>query len=114
MRALVSKIDEYAVCSNYEVSINNYKDYYEFLDCSLFDIVNVEWNNEHISLFVDDEGMLKPQNMGREVEGYPNPLFGNIVVTGGVDEKGDTLPAPEWLTTEKLEIFISKVKYITR
>jgi len=77
-----------------KVTIHNWRDYSKLLDCDLFDVVRVEWGGKDISLYVDDEGMLK-ENYGRRVEGYPEPLFGNIIVTGGVDSEGNTLSIPD-------------------
>ena len=98
----------------YETEINGYKDYYIHLKADLFDVVRLEWKKSDISIFVDDEGMLKPSNYGREVEGYPQPLFGNLVITGGVDGKGDTLPVPEWVTIKNIRQYVYDIKYVTK
>jgi len=113
MRAILSRINERMSIIDEEVSITNYKDYSKYLECDLFDVVSVEWNSEQISIFVDDEGMMK-ENFGRRVMGYPDPLFGNMVITGGVDSNGETLPAPEWLTRETVNQFIGDIEYRTK
>lgn len=117
MRALVmdlSEVVETSVINIYETDIKSYKDYYRHLNCDLFDVVMVEWDGEEISIYVDDEGMLKSGNLGCDVEGYPQPLFGNLVFTGGVDEEGDTLPFPENFTMQHIKRFVSKPLYQTK
>ena len=94
-----------------EVEIDTYKDYYKHLECTMFDAVRVSWNDTDITIYVDDEGLLKSGNLGRHVHGYPEPLFGNLVITGGVDSIGRTLDAPEWLTLEKVMEFIYPISY---
>lgn len=97
----------------YETDIKSYKDYYEHLKCELFDVVRVRWNGEDISIFVDDEGLFKPNNYGRKVEGYPNPLFGNMVICGGVDAEGDTLSLPDTFNIINVLKFIGEIEYVT-
>jgi len=111
MRAiqLISETSEFN-----EVQINDYKDYYKLLDAELFDVVMVRWDEINISIFVDDEGMLKSNNLGREVHGYPEPLFGNMVICGGVDIEGNTLDLPENITIEDVKERISVPLYTTR
>lgn len=58
-----------------EVQIESYKDYYKHICCDLFDIVRTEWDGEDISIYLDDEGLLKPQNYGRLVGGLPSTSF---------------------------------------
>jgi hypothetical protein len=48
------------------------------------------------------------------VEGYPEPLFGTIVVTGGVDSDGETLDVPDEITMLNLSEFISQPKYVVK
>ena len=116
MKALVSSIigEEYPIVKGSVVDINNYKDYYKHLECSTFDVVRVEWLGEEISIFVDDEGMLKSNNFGRMIKGYPQPLFGNMVICGGVDHNGNTMVIPESIGVLNLNEFIGEIKYQTR
>jgi hypothetical protein len=113
MKALVSNIigEEYPIVKGSVVDINNYKDYYKHLECSTFDVVRVEWLGEEISIFVDDEGMLKSNNFGRMVKGCPQPLFGNMVICGGVDRNGDTIGIPENINLLNLNEFIGEIEY---
>ena len=97
-----------------EVVINNYKDYYPLLACDLFDVVRVQWRGKAVSIFVDDEGLMKAGNVGRDVEGYPNPLFGNFVICGGVDDEGETLDLDAEFTVSSIMQFMSEIKYIVK
>lgn len=115
MRAIVSKIvrtNKMVTVANQEVDIKDYTDYYKYGDFDMFDVVRVNWNDTEISLYVDDEGMLKEGNLGRVVLGYHQPLFGNIIITGGVDDRGNTLPLPEDFKKHDLENFIGGVDFI--
>ena len=96
----------------YEADIKSYTDYYEHLKCELFDVVMVSWQGESISIFVDDEGLLKSGNVGGKVEGYPEPLFGNMVICGGVDVEGNTLPLPDKFNVMNIMQHIGEVEYI--
>ena len=107
----VSKPLEFAT-SVYKDKVDTYKDYYKHLECGTFDVVRVIWAGQEISLFVDDEGMLKSGNFGRRVEGYPEPLFGTIVVTGGVDEEGETLGVPDEINIMDIGKYIGEIEYV--
>ena len=74
--------------SNYKAVIGDYKDYYKLGGFDIFDVVRVEWKGYEVSIFLDDEGLMKSGNYGRNVEAYPEPLFGNFILTGGTDSKG--------------------------
>ena len=74
-----------------EEKISNWRDYSKLLECSTFDIVAPD---ENISLYVDDEGLLKDGNGISQVtlpDGRKTKLAGNIVIAGGTDRDGDTL-----------------------
>ena len=94
-------------------TVGDYTDYYKHLECQLFDVVSVEWDGFPISIFVDDEGLFKPNNYGRMVEGYPEPLFGNLVIAGGVDSEGNTLSVPEELSIVDMNEYIGEAVYET-
>lgn len=93
-----------------EVDIKVYTDYYGLIGADLFDVVRVEWHGHDISIYLDDEGLLKP-NHGRLVQGYHEPLFGNLVITGGVNAEGDTLPLPDMFTVETIQNYMTGVMY---
>ena len=117
MRAILSKIEvmcEEPLIHNEAVVIKDYKDYYKFGKFDMFDVVRVSWHDEDISIYLDDEGMLKPSNYGRRVQGYEQPLFGNLIVTGGVDREGNTLACPEWLDAMNIAEFIGDIEFITK
>lgn len=96
-----------------EVTIKKFEDYYTHLECDSFDVVRVEWFGKEVSIYVDDEGMLK-ENYGRNVLGYSQPLFGNMVITGGVDEEGNTLSLDASITTSNIDTLIDEVRYAIR
>jgi len=75
-----------------EVEIENYKDYYKHLDCRTFDIVRI---SESVNVYVDDEGLMVDNPSFSLVAGYPEPLAGNLVFTGGADRDGNTLSSTE-------------------
>ena len=92
----------------------SYKDYYKLGGFELFDMVRISFAGEELTLVVDDEGMLKSGNFGRDVVGYPQPLFGNIIVTGGVDDEGNTLSIPDTISMLDMIELIGDVKYVTK
>lgn len=82
----------------YEAEIDSYKDYYEHLECTTFDVVRLGRN---LSIYVDDEGLMIPNPYMSQVKGFSNLLAGNLVFTGGTDDEGETLSCP--LTLEALK-----------
>ena len=115
MRAVLSEIigDELPMVSNTLVDIKSWRSYSELLKCDIFTVVSVDYNGQILSVFVDDEGLLKP-NFGRMVGTYPEPLFGNIIVAGGVDDEGDTMDLPESVTLMQITDLISDMRYKTQ
>lgn len=113
MKALLSEPTEFGSILT-KVEVESYEDYSKLLKCKYFDVVRVKWNGVDISLFVDDEGMLKGGNLGRIVDGYPNPLFGSIVVTGGTDSLGETLPIPSEVNMIDISNRIGEVEFIIK
>jgi len=97
-----------------KAEVGDYTDYYKLGGFSCFDVVRVNWDGMDISLFIDDNGMMKSDNFGREVHGYPHPLFGCAIITGGVDKQGNTMSVPEELNISDIPKYISEVKYIVR
>lgn len=108
MRAILVKTDETVE----EIEIKDYTDYYKFGEFDLFDVVYLKWGqNLKVNVIVDDEGMLKEGNLGRRVMGYDQPLFGNIIITGDVDEEGETLPLTDLVTKRNVNYFVSPIMY---
>ena len=114
MRAMVCKINEIGFESLQEVDVKSYKDYYELIGCSCFDIVMIEYQGHKLSVYCDDEGMLKSGNFGRVIGSYPNPIFGSIVITGGADEEGNTLGLPDELTMLDIYKIIGEVQWVVK
>ena len=92
--------------------VKDYTDYYKLGGFEMFDVVRVLWDGHEVSIFLDDECMLKSGNLGRMVEGYPQPLFGTLIITGGTDEEGNTLSIPEELNILDVQKYIGEVQYV--
>ena len=73
----------------------DYKTIYTHIGCDLFDIVYAESGGHRISVFVDDEGLLNNPQHFFMLDGWAQPLAGNGLVLGDVDEEGETLAAPD-------------------
>ena len=114
INVMVSKVIDGGMVSNTKEVVEDYTDYYKYGGFELFDMVRIQFAGEELTLVVDDEGMLKSGNYGREVVGYPEPLFGNFILTGGVDSKGATLPFPSEISLMQVNNMISEVLYVTK
>jgi len=115
MRAILIKYN--ADTNSNELSeevITDYKSYYPLIDEGTFDVVMVQWNKQDISIYLDDEGLMKSDNYGRILAGYPEPLFGNLVICGGVDAEGNTLDLPEEFNIDNIKPFIGTAVYKTK
>lgn len=108
IKAIVAKTDG----TIYHTEIDNYKDYYKHLECDCFDVIYSEVNGIKVNIFADDEGLLKPNNLGWDIDGIP--LFGNLVFTGDADEDGETTSIDESITTLDISCFIHMPVYITK
>jgi hypothetical protein len=82
----------------------DYKSIYKHLECDLFDVVFTEFGD----VYVDDEGLLKPDQKFFYLEGMSQPLAGRGLVFGLVDDDGNTTPAT--VSIEELEL---NVKFLT-
>lgn len=72
--------------------------FYAQIDCNYVDVVRVTIGGEDVSIWVDDEGLLKSTDTGvvlgflvTDDEGREYPLAGNLILTGSVDDNGDSL-----------------------
>lgn len=69
---------------------------YTTIDCRYVEVVQP---TETICIWVDEEGLLDPNLLATlvaaELGSFPQVLRGTVVVTGGADGKGDTLPLSE-------------------
>jgi len=114
MRAIANKINVGGVLSYELVDIASYEDYCKHIGAEFFDVVTVEYMGHRLSVFIDDEGMLKPHNVGRMITSYPEPIFGNVIIAGDVDASGNTLPLPDEITLSNILGFSSAVQYIIK
>lgn len=73
------------------------------IGCELFDVVYTDVGD----VFVDDEGLLKPNQKFFVIDGS-TPLAGRGLVFGPVDDEGDSTPAT--VTIEELE---QKVRFLS-
>lgn len=80
----------------------DYKSIYYHLGCDLFDVVFTEMGD----IYVDDEGLLKPNQKFFMVDNI-SPLAGKGLVFGRVDDDGNTTEAT--VTIKELE---KKVKFL--
>jgi hypothetical protein len=72
-----------------EVQFNGLKDMYRLIDCDLVECVSY---GKDLDVWVDEEGLLKNDGKGFfMLPSYPQPLKGNGLLTGGVDEDGETV-----------------------
>ena len=97
-----------------KVTIESLNDIYRYLDCKTFDVVTVFWNSQMISIYLDDKGLFKPNNLGSEIKGYNQPLFGNLLIARSVDGVGNTLSLPSEFNELEITKHISIPLYITK
>lgn len=87
-----------------EIRISGYKDVQNALFMTSHDgeeygqfvtltVVTFELNGARVTAYVDDEGLLKAKPL-TAVVGYPEPLAGNIVFVGDVDDEGNDTDVP--------------------
>lgn len=109
----VSQIDENGNTNLYRAIVKGWAEYYDHLECGCFDVVMIKYKEHTLSVYCDDEGMMKP-NFGRIIGNYPQPIFGNVVITGGVDDEGETLSVPEELSMLDMYEIIGDVKWVCK
>lgn len=66
----------------------DYHDIYKLIDCDTFTIAPITHRGDGI--FVDDEGLFKPDQAFFKHDGYPQPLAGCGLIMG-CDEEGETV-----------------------
>lgn len=91
--------------------ITKLDDYYKFLECDMFAVV---MPSENISLYVDDEGLLQSGNLISQIKykNFETKLAGNIIITGGVDDEGETLSCE--LSLIEVSNMISLTEYVVK
>jgi hypothetical protein len=72
-----------------ELITQDYKDLYKLLDCEMFDAIRI--NDQRDSVFIDDEGLYKPDQQFFMIEGYPQPIAGKGLIIGS-NEAGESQP----------------------
>lgn len=87
------------------VEIKSWKDIAPAIGAELFEIVTIEQND---ALYVDEEGLMKPQDNFILYDGYPQPLAGNALVLGTDDEGESTDPK------NTLEFLKGKIRFMNR
>ncbi len=74
---------------------NHLADMYRLLECERVDLVR----GPGVDLWIDDEGLLTQRDplllVENESIGYRQWLMGSVLVTGGADSEGETLPLTE-------------------
>jgi len=59
MRAITLKwqpiTEEFNLPSFEEVDVKDYREYYEHMECSLFDVVSIDYMGKPVSIYIDDE-----------------------------------------------------------
>jgi len=103
MRAILSTVTGLTK----EGDIGNYKVYHKYIGYDSFDVIRLIWDDINVNIFIVNKGLMKPNNIGRKVFGYPELLFGNMIFTGDVNEDGGTLPLPEEITINTIKILVS-------
>jgi hypothetical protein len=89
-----------------EIEYNgNWKTIAPTLGCELFDVVYTDFGD----VYVDDEGLLKPDQKFFHIRGMSQPFAGRGLVFGLVGPEGETTPAT--VSIEDLEL---NVKFMTR
>ena len=72
-----------------------YTTIYKHIGCDLFDVVYAKVGKHRVSIFVDDEGLLKNPQHFFMLPGMDQPIAGNGLVLGEADEQGETMALPE-------------------
>lgn len=66
----------------------DYHDIYKLIGCETFTIAPITHRGD--AIFVDDEGLFKPDQAFFKHDGYPQPLAGKGLILG-CDEDGETV-----------------------
>jgi hypothetical protein len=67
---------------------DNFTHIYSLIDCDTFTCLTFNEHND--TVFVDDEGLFKPDQHFFKLKGYPDPLAGKGLVLG-TDEEGESV-----------------------
>lgn len=61
-----------------------------WINSDTFDVASTE----DLSIYIDDEGLFKPDQAFFTITGFPQPLAGRALVLGPPDEDGETTECP--------------------
>ena len=84
--------------------IQEFEDYYKLLNCGTFTVVTLD---NGMDIYCDDEGLFVKDNIITQIEGYPQPLAGNLLFLGGCDEEGETIGLEENISIVQIENMLS-------
>ena len=96
--------------SEHIIPLGDLRTMYELIDCDCVDCV--ESAHGKITLWCDDEGLLKPNYaidvtdlLEDGVDRFMSDvvLAGNLLVTGGADRNGNTMPLPDEITMDYIK-----------
>lgn len=91
--------------SIYSSYVEEYGDIYTLGGFEIFDVVYGKTPFGVVSIFVDDEGLLKSGTLVSDLKNFGSDdlkLAGNLIIAGGTDDEGETLDVPEGLTIDWL------------
>lgn len=86
--------------------VGDYKAIYPFIQADMFECVSFDENSGD-TCYVDEEGLMKDNQMFFMIEGYPTPLAGRALIIGSNDE-GESVDC----TCTSADI-IKKVRFMT-
>lgn len=95
-----------------EVDINIGSDITHYVGCTMFDNIGLTWRGYDVTVFFDDEGLIKP-NKGRLLQGAMEPLFGNLIIMGAWDNNREIMKLPDVFTPETIQDHITGVMFET-
>lgn len=81
----------------------DYQHIYKLIDADTFDVVY--FNRKNDGVFVDDEGLFKPEQAFFKIAGIPNPLAGKALVLGCDDEGDSVAPSASFEDVQSLVSF---------
>lgn len=62
------------------------------------------YSKANVQFMVDEDFLRNESNLAFQIEGWPLPFFGNVIIIGKNPDSGDTIDLPEDLTPESFNI----------
>jgi len=87
-----------------EVEINTNADIAGRLQTTLFEMENVMWFGEQITVIFDEN---QDGNMGRYVRGLHDPIVGNIILMGGINSENEIMSLSDAVSRFDIPKFIT-------